>query len=216
MNIILFGPPGAGKGTQSDNIVNNYNLFKISTGDLLRKEIEDNTDLGKKIENLMNKGILVPDQILNDLIKKILLNSNYFNRLIFDGYPRNLNQAKSLDNIVKIHNQKISYVFSLNVSKDTIVKRILGRQTCSKCGNIYNDFFKPATKENHSCDSKYLSKRLDDNEKTIANRYETYLDKTLPILDFYKKQKLLHEINGEGEIDQIYKEIVGIIGPLHT
>ena len=159
MNIIVFGPPGAGKGTQADNIVSNFNLFKISTGDLLRKEIKDGTELGKKIETLINKGSLVSDQILQDLIIKILSNKKYFNRLIFDGYPRNLNQAKSLDQIVKKHKQKISYVFSLNVAKNTIIKRILGRQICSKCGKIFNDFFKPSTKENHSCDSQYLSKR---------------------------------------------------------
>ena len=127
MNIILFGPPGAGKGTQADNIIKNFSLHKISTGDLLRKEIENKTDLGMKIKSDIDQGLLVSDDIISDLIIKILSNKKSFEDLIFDGYPRNLNQAKSLDILIKKHNKKISCVISLDVDKETVKKRILGR-----------------------------------------------------------------------------------------
>ena len=216
MNIILFGPPGAGKGTQADNLVKDFNLYKISTGDLLRKEIKNNTLLGKKIKSVIDKGLLVSDDIINDLMEKALSDKKINNRLIFDGYPRNINQAKQLDLLIKKYNQKISCVLCLNVDKDIIIKRILGRQTCSNCGLIFNEYFKPATSKNHSCDAKFLNKRSDDNEKTVLHRFETYLEKTLPILNFYKELNLLHQINGMGKIHEIYKEIQGIKASLET
>ena len=216
MNIILFGPPGAGKGTQAANIIKNYNLCKVSTGDLLRKEIINNTPLGKKIKSIIDKGLLVSDDIINNLIERLLLDKKINNRLIFDGYPRNINQAKKLDMLTEKFNLKIAYVLSLEVDKDTIIKRILGRQTCSNCGSIFNEYSNPATNENHSCDKKFLQKRSDDNEKIITQRFETYLSKTLPILSFYKELNLLHQINGMAKIDEIYKEIRGIIAPLET
>ena len=127
MNIILFGPPGAGKGTQADTIVKEFNFFKISTGDLLRKEIDKNSILGNKIKSIIEKGNLVSDETINNLVKDILTNKKYFNKIVFDGYPRNLNQAKILDKLVLDNNQKISCVLSLKVDQDTVVKRILGR-----------------------------------------------------------------------------------------
>ena len=216
MNIILFGPPGAGKGTQSHNIVNFFNLHKVSTGDLLRKEIDNNTELGSKIKDIINKGSFVSDDIIENLIINILSNKKFYNRLIFDGYPRNLTQAKTLDISLKKYDQKISCVISLNVDKKLIFKRILGRQTCTKCGLIFNAYFYPSTKKNHRCDPKFLEKRSDDNEKIIINRYETYLNKTLPILDFYKEQNLLHQINGMTDIDQIFVKIRAIIASLEA
>ena len=216
MNLILFGPPGAGKGTQANNIVENIKLHKISTGDLLREEIENKTELGIKIKSIIEKGSFVSDDIINNLINKILANKKFYNRLLFDGYPRNLEQAVNLDLLLKQNNQKISCVIILNVDKESIVKRILGRQTCTKCGLIFNEYYKPATAKNHSCASKFLVKRSDDNEKTILHRFETYLDKTLPILNYYKKQNLLHDIDGKDEIDQIFKEIKDIIASLEA
>jgi len=216
VNLVLFGPPGAGKGTQADFIVKAFNLHKISTGDLLRNEIEKNTVIGDEIKSLIEKGSFVSDNIINNLLNKTLSNKKLFNRLVFDGYPRNLQQAKNLDKIANDHNQKISCVLSLNVDKDLVIKRILGRQSCSNCGLIFNEFFYPSTKKNHTCGSKFLTKRSDDNEKTIINRFETYLTYTLPILDFYKEKKLLHQINGMREKDEIFKEIRGIIASLET
>ena len=216
MNIILFGPPGAGKGTQSDNLVKDLNLYKISTGNLLREEVKKKSALGIKIESMLDQGKLVLDDIINDLIESILSNKGYSNRLIFDGYPRNFNQVKYLDILVKKYNQKISCVLSLKVDKESIIKRISGRQTCINCGLIFNEYYYPASSKNHSCDPKFLNKRSDDNKKIIINRFETYLNKTLPILDFYKEQNLLHQINGMAKIDQIFDEICGIIASLET
>ena len=216
MNIILFGPPGAGKGTQATKVVKKFNLHKVSTGDLLREEIKNNTDLGNKIKSMMDTGSLISDNIINDLITKVISNKKFYNRLIFDGYPRNLKQGENLDSQIKKYKQKISCVLSLNVDKESIIKRILGRQTCVNCGLIFNEYYYPASSKNHSCDPKFLNKRSDDNKKTIINRFETYLNKTLPILDFYKEQNLLHQINGMAKIDQIFDEICGIIASLET
>tara|TARA_Y100000590_G_scaffold464653_1_gene634637 strand:+ start:3920 stop:4570 length:651 start_codon:yes stop_codon:yes gene_type:complete len=216
VNIILFGPPGAGKGTQANNLIKNYNLFKVSTGDLLRNEVKNRTALGVKIESVINKGSLVSDGIINDLITKILSDSKFANRIVFDGYPRNLNQTKALEQLMNKYNQKISCVLSLEVEKEIVIKRILGRQICSKCGLIFNEYFSPSNNKNHKCDSKFLQKRSDDSEKTVKDRFDTYLEKTLPILNFYKKQNLLHQINGSAKITDIYKEIQGIITSIET
>jgi len=215
VNIIIFGPPGAGKGTQANNLVKDFKLYKVSTGDLLRKEIKEKTSVGKEIESTLDRGLFVSDDIINNLIEKILSEKKINNRLIFDGYPRNINQAEKLELLTKKYNQKISCVFSLNVSKDIVLKRILGRLICSNCGIIFNEYFNPP-KENHTCEKKFLQKRKDDNEKTLIQRFETYLEKTLPILNFYKELNLLHQINGMAKIDDIYKEIQGIIASLET
>ena len=214
VNIILFGPPGAGKGTQADKIVKSFNLHKVSTGDLLRKEIKNKTTLGNEVKSIIDKGLFVSDNIINNLVIKILADKKFYNRLIFDGYPRNLEQVKKLDSNIKKYKQKISCVLNLNVEKEFIIKRILGRQICTNCGLIFNEYFKPATNKNHSCDPKFLKKRSDDNEKTVKNRFETYLNTTLPILNFYKEQNLLHNINGMSGIDQIFEEIRHIIASL--
>ena len=216
MNIILFGPPGAGKGTQANEIVKNFNLYKVSTGDLLREEIKNNTNSGNKIKSIIDKGLLVSDNIINDLIIKVISDKKLYNRLIFDGYPRNLQQVINLETCIKRYKQKISCVINLNVEKEFTIKRILGRQICTNCGLIFNEYFKPSISKDHPCDSKFLSKRSDDNEETIVNRFETYLNKTLPILDFYKKQNLLYHINGMADIDQISNEIRYIIASLET
>tara|TARA_Y100001958_G_C20851992_1_gene294064 strand:+ start:34 stop:597 length:564 start_codon:yes stop_codon:yes gene_type:complete len=181
VNIILFGPPGAGKGTQAKYIVNKLNCFQISTGDMLRDEIQKNSDIGKMIINDMNDGKFVNDKIVNKLIEKTVLDPQKKNKLIFDGYPRSLTQAKNLDLLLNSSNQKINLIFFLNVNKNTIIKRIEKR--------------------------KSLEKRSDDNLDTILRRYETYMETTKPVLDFYSKNSNFHEIDGSLEIDEITAKI---------
>ena len=214
MNIVIFGPPGAGKGTQSKYIVTKYNLFQLSTGEYLRREIKKKTDLGLKISSIVNAGQLVSDDIASKVIESVISQNEYKNRIIFDGYPRNIFQAKNLDIILKKYGQQINLVLKLTVSLETIKKRISGRSVCSLCGKIYNDFSNPPPKNTDCCSSKFLQKRGDDNIEVAVERYKTYEKKTEPVLDFYKKTGLLKEINGEGSIDQIYKEISAIIASI--
>ena len=177
MNIILFGPPGAGKGTQAKYLVKKLNGFQVSTGDILRDEIKKDTEIGKKIINDMDNGKFVSDEIVNSLISNIIFDPQKKNRLIFDGYPRSLSQAKNLDILLEKSDQKIDMVFYLNVNKETIIKRIKKR--------------------------KIEEKRSDDDLDTIVKRYDTYMNTTKPVLDFYSKNMNFHEIDGSLEIDKI-------------
>ena len=185
MNIIIFGPPGAGKGTQAKNLVNKLVNFQVSTGDMLRDEIRKDTEIGKKIINNMNEGKFVDDEIVNKLLERIIFDPQKKNKLIFDGYPRTINQAKNLEKLLSKSNQKIDYIFFLNVNKNAIVKRLEKR--------------------------KILEKRSDDDADTILKRYDTYMDITKPVLEYYSKNKNFHEIDGSMEIINIYQKIEEIL-----
>ena len=185
MNIVIFGPPGAGKGTQSKFIVNKFNLYQLSTGDLLRNEIRNKTELGSKISSIMNSGELVSDKIVGDLIEKFVSQDEYKNKIIFDGYPRTLIQAKNLDNLLKKYDQKIDIVLKLSVSLETVKERILERQN--------------------------QEQRADDNEVIAIKRFQTYEKSSEPVLDYYKQSNILKVINGEAGISEINAEISGWI-----
>jgi len=211
MNIVIFGPPGAGKGTQSKFIVKKFNLFQLSTGELLRNEIINKTKLGLNISSTMNSGNLVSDKIVSDLIEIYISNNDYNDRLIFDGYPRNISQAENLNLLLKKFNKKIDLVLKLSVSIDIIKKRITGRSICLICGKIYNEFFNPAPINANCCSSKYLQKRSDDTLDIAISRYENYEKNIKPVTDFYKETKLLKMVNGETSIMAITKQISDLI-----
>jgi adenylate kinase len=178
---VIFGPPGAGKGTQSKYLVNKINGFQISTGDILREEIKKETEIGKTIINDMNEGKFINDEIVNKLIKNIIFDPKKKNKLIFDGYPRTLSQAKNLNSLIIQSDQNIDLIFFLNVNKETIIKRIEKR--------------------------KSIENRRDDELNTILRRYDTYLETTKPVLDFYSKKPNFHEIDGSLDIDEITSKI---------
>ena len=185
MNIILFGPPGAGKGTQAKFLVKILNNFQVSTGDMLRDEIKKDSEIGKKIISLMNEGKFVDDEIVNSLMKKVVFDSSKKGKLIFDGYPRTIKQAKSLDLFLKESKQQIDFIFFLNVNKETIIQRIEKR--------------------------KVEEKRGDDDLDTILKRYDTYLETTSPVLDYYSLKQNFYRLDGNLEIDQINEQIRGFL-----
>ena len=181
MNLILFGPPGAGKGTQAKYLINKLNGFQISTGDMLRNEIKKNSNIGKEIFNDMKDGKFIDDKIVNKLIENSIFDPEKKNKLIFDGYPRSISQAKNLDLLLKNSNQKIDFIFFLNVDKKTIIERIQKR--------------------------KILEERSDDELNTILKRHDTYMETTKPVLDFYSKNPNFLDIDGSLEIDEFNMKI---------
>jgi len=207
VNIILFGPPGAGKGTQAQSIVKKHNYFQLSTGDLLRNEIKKKTDLGKEIEGIISKGNFASDEIVNKLLKNTILNLKFRDRIIFDGYPRSIEQAKNLDLILNEFDQKIDLIISLVVPREIIEKRIIGRVTCDKCNLTLNEFFNKEEIDLHPCGKEYFIKRKDDNLETIMSRYDIYTKTTEPVLNFLSKNSNFYEIDGTLEIDEITSKI---------
>jgi len=211
VNVIIFGPPGAGKGTQSQYIAEKYNLFQVSTGDLLRNEIKNKTETGKEIENIISKGDFATDTIVNRLIKKVITNLDYRNRIIFDGYPRNIDQAENLELMLNSDNQSINHILFLKVSRNILEKRILSRVICEKCNKTFNENIDTIEINNHECGKMYLKKRKDDKPETLITRYDEYMKKTKPVLDFYSQRSYFYEIDGDKKIDEISSKITNII-----
>jgi len=207
----MLGSPGAGKGTQAQNIANKFNLIQISTGDLLRNEIKKKTDIGKEIEQIISKGDFATDEIVNRLLKKVVINQDFRNKIIFDGYPRNLNQAENLDLILNSYNQSINYILFLKVPRNIIEKRILERVTCEICNKSYNIFIDKKEIEYHKCGTNHLLKRNDDNLESLINRYDEYMKKTKPVLDFYSTRNNFYEIDGSEKIEVISSKIEAIL-----
>ena len=211
MNIILFGPPGAGKGTQAQFIVKKHNYFQLSTGNLLREEVKSKTLLGEKIEKLISNGKFASDEIVNTLLRQSITNLKFRDRIIFDGYPRNVEQAKNLNLILSEFNQTIDHIIFLNVPKDIIEKRIMGRMTCEKCHMTMNEFFNKEQIELHPCGKEFLNKRKDDNFDVVVARYDTYMNETKPVLDYYSKNLNFTEIDAADKIEQITNKIDGLL-----
>ena len=211
MNIILFGPPGAGKGTQSQFIVKKHNYFQLSTGNLLREQVKLKTPLGAEIEDLIENGKFASDETVNILLRQSITNLKFRDRIIFDGYPRNVEQAKNLELILGEFDQSIGHIIFLNVSKDIIEKRIMGRMTCDKCNMTLNEYFNKEQIEMHPCGKEFLKKRKDDNFDVVVARYDTYMKATKPVLNFYSKNVNFTEIDGAAEIDLITNKINDVL-----
>jgi len=204
MNIILFGPPGAGKGTQAKLLSEYLKIPHISTGDILRNNVKENTDLGRKAKEYMDKGELVPDRLLIDMISDCLAKPQAKNGFILDGYPRTLAQAEALSKILK----RIDLAIYLETSKDIIVKRLSGRRVCKKCGRIYHLVNMPPKKD-MVCDDcgEGLYQRVDDKEETILNRLNVYLKQSTPVLDYYKKSGKLKTLSADSDASFVFADI---------
>ncbi|MCD6223364.1 MAG: adenylate kinase [Deltaproteobacteria bacterium] len=212
MIIVLLGPPGVGKGTQGALMAEELHISIISTGDLLRDKVKKETDLGKLAKGFMDKGELVPDELIVEMIKERTREKDCKRGFILDGFPRTLSQAKSLENMLEQDNLMINKVFLFNVSKQEIIKRLTGRRICGRCGALYHVYYNPPHKENicDRCGGKLIM-RDDDNEETVKNRIEVYKKNTAPLIDFYKKQNKLYTINGVGKVEQIFEEIKSVL-----
>ena len=219
MNVLIFlGPAGSGKGTQAQFLKDKLNYEHLSTGDLLRAELKSKSILSKKLKEIMDSGKLVSDDIINNLIEKKISEPSIKNNIIFDGFPRNIDQAKSLDLMLKKSDQIISLVLNLKVNNSILVKRISGRVSCSVCKKPFNEFFDPpgdasqcTTKE---CINRHLIKRSDDNESTVSNRLKIYEESTLPLLKYYEMNGVVKNIDAMKSINEVTNQINGILSDL--
>ncbi len=210
MKIVLIGGPGAGKGTQARILSKHYNITHVSTGDLLREQMELKTDLGAHITETMNEGSLVSDDLVTDLLRERLLRPDCKNGCIIDGYPRNLQQADILAETIAPDLNRTVYI---NVDDAIVIERMSGRESCAKCGQMYHTTYNPP-KVKHTCDAcgTALMQREDDKKSTVKNRLKIYHEMTKPIIEYYKKKNLLLEVNGVGDIHEITAFIINSLG----
>jgi len=214
MNVILFGPPGAGKGTQGDLLAAATGLRKVSTGDLLREAVRTGTPLGQQARKFMDAGELVPDQVMLGLVKETVLSGNGVRGFILDGFPRTLPQAEALDEMLTEIGKPVSGVVMLDVADDAIVKRLSGRRSCPNCGAPYNLYFDPPKREG-ICDKcgGALVQRKDDEAGTVQRRLDVYRQQTAPVLQYYKTAGTpVYEIKGDQQIDKVQNELRGVLG----
>lgn len=214
MNIILLGPPGAGKGTQSGRLVANRGMKQLSTGDMLRAAVKAQTPVGIKAKAVMDAGELVSDEIVSDLIDAELAELDEATGAIFDGYPRTEAQAKSLDELLTKHGRTLDYVIELEVDVDALVERITGRFSCANCGALYHDTANPPSKDGECdvCGSTEFKRRPDDNEETVRTRMQEYRAKTAPILPGYEARGIVRRVDGMASIDEVTAKIDAILG----
>ncbi len=213
LRAVLLGPPGAGKGTQAVRLVEKYDIPHISTGDIFRKNIKEGTELGKKAQEYMNAGELVPDELVVDLVKDRLQQDDCKNGFLLDGFPRTIFQAEKLDEFLAEMGQKMDIVINLKVEKDSLIKRLTGRRVCKNCGASYHIINIPPKKDG-VCDTcgGELMQRKDDNIETVENRINVYDDQTAPLIGYYKEAGTLVDFDGEQSLDEVFDAIVQAIG----
>ncbi|WP_339691941.1 adenylate kinase [uncultured Parasphingorhabdus sp.] len=213
MDIILLGPPGAGKGTQASRLEDEHGMVQLSTGDMLRAAVKAGTEVGLKAKALMDAGELVPDEVVSGIIGDKLDELGPDKGVIFDGYPRTAAQAESLDEILAARNRSLSYVIELAVDEDALVERIVGRFTCGNCGEGYHDTFKKPVKEGvcDVCGKSEFKRRPDDNEETVRTRMKEYRAKTAPILPIYEARGIVRKVNGMGSMAEVNDAIEAVL-----
>ncbi|WP_416197359.1 MAG: adenylate kinase [Sporanaerobacter sp.] len=209
MRLVLLGPPGAGKGTQASAITKRYNIPHISTGDIFRANIKEGTDLGKKAKEYMDKGLLVPDDIVVSIVKDRLTKEDCKNGFLLDGFPRTVNQADALDIELEKMGFRLDKVINIDVEKDELINRAIGRRICKKCGATYHVEFNPP-KQSGKCDvcGEGLYQRDDDTEETVSKRIEVYLKETKPLIEYYTKKGIILNVDGKQSIEKVYEDIV--------
>ena len=215
MNLILTGLPGAGKGTQAEKIVQKYQIPHISTGDMFRQAIKDETELGLKAKSYMDKGELVPDEVTVGIVRERLSKDDCQSGFLLDGFPRTVPQAESLEEILKDLNKKVDYCIHIDVDQDLLTERLTGRRVCKSCGATYHLVYNPPKTED-VCDKcgGELYQRDDDNEETVKNRLEVNIGQMKPLLDFYKERNVLKTIDGNQEIDKVFEDIDRLLADL--
>lgn len=216
MNLVLMGLPGAGKGTQAEQIVEKHKIPHISTGDMFRSAIKEGTDLGLQAKSFMDKGELVPDEVTIGIVRERLSKADCEKGFLLDGFPRTVPQAEALENILSDLNRKIDFVINIDVEKELLMERLTGRRICKSCGSTYNLVFNPPATEG-VCDrcNGELYQRADDNEETVQNRLEVNLKQTQPLLDFYETKGYLRNINGQQDIRKVFADLDELLGSLH-
>jgi adenylate kinase len=212
VNIIFMGPPGAGKGTQAEQIVSEFNIPHISTGDAFRLAMSQGTEMGVKAKEYVDKGLLVPDDITIGIVKERLQQDDCQKGFLLDGFPRTISQSEALDDILGSMGRTLDHVINLSVDRDLLLARLTGRRICKSCGATYHVIFNPPAEEN-VCDkcSGELYQRSDDNEAKVGTRLDEYVSKTAPLLTYYEDKGLLRQVNGEQDIDLVTKEIISLL-----
>lgn len=213
MRVILLGPPGAGKGTQAASIIEKYSVPHISTGDIFRKNIKEGTELGRKAKEFMDKGQLVPDSLVVEIVEDRLKESDCKNGFLLDGFPRTEAQADALDKVLENMNANLNKVINIKVDPAVLLERAVGRRICKSCGATYHITFNPAKVEGvcDKCEGE-LYQRSDDNEETVANRIKVYVDETSPLIDYYTKKNIIANVDGEQDIDKVFEDIKSALG----
>ena len=212
MNLLIIGAPGAGKGTMSENIINDYHLIHVSTGDMLRAAVKNETPVGLKAQEYMNRGELVPDEIIHDIIVERFSADDMEAGFLFDGYPRTLAQAIDLDEILKELDKKVDCVINLNIDDQQLIERITGRRLCPTCGEIYNIYSKPSITKG-ICDKcgGQLIQRKDDNLESLTVRLEEYHKNTQPVIEYYEKADIVKNVDATQSLQDVYADIKNIL-----